>query len=98
MEKAPAKEPRFNICHAVWSCVALDCHTVSFAAEADGLMPPREVTFPIRPLIFQRGTVRRRYPSHCVPVWIEPADLPEGRLCKPPCVSRETERHGALYM
>ena len=72
MKKAPGKEPHFRICRGARNCVALDCLTVSSAAEADDLLPPREVTFPIRPLIVQRGTVLRCYPLHSVPVWIEP--------------------------
>ena len=40
----------------------------ALAAVADGHLPPREVTFPIRPLNLQRGTVRRCYPLQRVPV------------------------------
>lgn len=62
-EKAPVQGAVF---HDLLCCLDLRRFRLPYrsacAAVADGLKPPREVTFPIRPLIIQRGTVRRCHP------------------------------------
>ena len=80
-------------------CVALDCLTVSLlTAVADGYEPPREVAFPIRPLV-SAWDCSPLLSFATWPVWIEPSRfaIKGPALRADPCV-KTTKRHGTLSL